>query len=338
MPTKSNAKNEGRGWKNKKHDVFLRDKSKSIDASIEEKRAYDFLCREQEAKLWIEEMINEKLPEGTANFVDNLRNGEILCKLANVFAPGVIKKINKVESGSVLQFMATDNINKFFNACLSVNFPKVYLFSIPDIWEKKNILNVVHCLHALAHYLSRDGKFVKIKDLSKAGIKFDEEEIAATKKQLQELEESPLIKMAFLGGQQEQEATQESDTESLDDLADPDECKVIGEGASKGTAGVESKFIIEARDTLGNQIEVGGEEFSVVLFHQNSKDKIVANVKDLENGKYEVTYTPEKSGDYSMEIHLHDTDEDDEGDKDEEPETLLLKGCPMKVVISPARK
>jgi len=50
------------------------DKSK-IDASINEQKAYEFLVRNQEAKEWIEDMIGSKLPPGTANFADHLRDG-----------------------------------------------------------------------------------------------------------------------------------------------------------------------------------------------------------------------------------------------------------------------
>ena len=54
------------------HAPLKRDKNVNIDVSIAEQRAYEFLVRQQEAKGWIEEVIGEKMPPGTANFSDNL--------------------------------------------------------------------------------------------------------------------------------------------------------------------------------------------------------------------------------------------------------------------------
>jgi len=54
--------------------------------------------------------------------------------------------------------------------------------------KKKNILKVVACVHALAHFLGNTGKYVKIKDLSKLNLKFDEEEIRKTKEELEKLD------------------------------------------------------------------------------------------------------------------------------------------------------
>ncbi|EFC35778.1 calponin homology domain-containing protein [Naegleria gruberi] len=100
-----------------------------MDLSIAEKKAYDFLIRQEEAKRWIEELIQESLPPGTANFGDNLRDGIALAKLGKIFAPTAIKKINTPKSGSVLEFMAVDNISQFFEACKKVNFPDHYIFA-----------------------------------------------------------------------------------------------------------------------------------------------------------------------------------------------------------------
>jgi hypothetical protein len=68
----SQQQNLNKAVGNQKQQQFLRDKSKNIDASISERRAYEFLVRQQEAKEWIEEMIGEAMPPGTANFNDNL--------------------------------------------------------------------------------------------------------------------------------------------------------------------------------------------------------------------------------------------------------------------------
>jgi Ras GTPase-activating-like protein IQGAP2/3 len=119
-------------------------KAGSIDKSIYELKAYNFLVHQAEVKKWVEAMIQEKLPPGTANFCDNIRDGVYLCKLAKVFSTGIVLKINQPKLGSVLEFMAIDNISTFFKACQSCSFPKYYLFEVTDLWEKKNIYKVIH--------------------------------------------------------------------------------------------------------------------------------------------------------------------------------------------------
>lgn len=171
-----------------------RDDIKDMDEFIMELKAREFLTRQAEAKLWIEEMIKEKLPDGTANFVENLRDGHILCKLAKVFAPGVVGIVHKIKFGSVMEMLASDNMSKFFKALDHIKFDKTAQFSFPDIWEKKNIKNVVECIHKLARHLEKQGKFVNIKDLSNAGLEFDEEEIIETKEVLKKLEEEEVKK------------------------------------------------------------------------------------------------------------------------------------------------
>jgi len=70
----------------------------------------------------------------------------------------------------------------FFKAIDSVKFNKIYCFVIVDLWEMKNIRNVVGCLHALARYVGTLGDYVKIKNLSKVKQEFNENEISETKK------------------------------------------------------------------------------------------------------------------------------------------------------------
>eukprot|EP01080_Neovahlkampfia_damariscottae_P004172 gene4172-7482_t len=319
---------------------FKRDMSKDIDVAIAEKRAYDFLVRSQEAKQYIEDMIQEKLPGSSADLVSNLRDGQYLCRLANIFTNNSIKKIHQIQSGSLLEFMATDNLNNFFKACKAVKFGEHYFFTIPDIWDKKNIVKVIACVHALAHYLTKHQiTKVKIKDLSKVGLKFDEDEIKRTKEELDKLEDDPGGKpMIAPPSRHDVEDDEEGDDEGSEDLelADPDECVVDGEGISKAQAGETAVAKITAKDNLGNTIDVGGEEFSAILFNKNDKKiKVVGKVKDNDDGTYTITYIPEVAGEYELEVYLHDIQDDDD---EEDFEKMLLKGCPFPIKVVSAKK
>ena len=117
--------------------------NRDLDSVIIEKRAIDFLVKCQEAKTWIEECIKEPIAGTPYDLITQLRNGVYLCKLANLFTKNSIKKIHSVKSGNVLEFMAIENLNNFLKACKSLNFPEYNQFTVPDIWERKNVIKVV---------------------------------------------------------------------------------------------------------------------------------------------------------------------------------------------------
>jgi Ras GTPase-activating-like protein IQGAP2/3 len=270
-----------------------------------------------------------------------------LCKLGNVFCPQAIGKIHITKTGSVLEFMAVDNISKFMRACTQVDFPRIFMFEVTDLWEKKNIYKVVHCIHTLANFLNQRGKAIKIKNLSKAGLVFDADEIQRTKDELKKLDDLGISDAITIStprgdyGEDDDTSTlyDSGDDDALldeksmlddDDLADPDMCGIEGEAKDVAIAGQENKFTIVARDVNKKDITHGGETFEVDLYMKNSDIKIKGTVTDLDNGKYSVVYKPEVAGEYEMEIKLIDTEGVSE---DEKPEEFLLKGCPMRVNV-----
>lgn len=56
--------------------------------------AYEYLCRLEEAKTWMEACLKEKLPHAT-EFEESLRNGVYLAKLANFISPESLP-LNKI--------------------------------------------------------------------------------------------------------------------------------------------------------------------------------------------------------------------------------------------------
>ena len=94
---------------------------KSADEMDEERKeqiAYEYLCRLEEAKKWIESILHQELPEVTV-FEQNIRNGVVLAKLAAAFAPKIVseRKIFDFDESRFqqngLHFRHTDNINYF---------------------------------------------------------------------------------------------------------------------------------------------------------------------------------------------------------------------------------
>ncbi|XP_040899613.1 ras GTPase-activating-like protein IQGAP3 [Toxotes jaculatrix] len=150
--------------------------------------AYQYLCRLEEAKRWMEACLEEELPAPT-ELEEALRNGVILAKLGHRFAPSVVplKKIYDPEQHRYqavgLQFRHTDNINHWRNAMTTLGLPAIFHPETTDVYDKKNMPRAVYCIHALSLYLYRLGLAPQIHDLY-GKVKFTEEEINNMKLEL----------------------------------------------------------------------------------------------------------------------------------------------------------
>uniref|UniRef100_A0A3B5QSV7 IQ motif containing GTPase activating protein 3 n=1 Tax=Xiphophorus maculatus TaxID=8083 RepID=A0A3B5QSV7_XIPMA len=116
--------------------------------------AYQYLCRLEEAKRWMEACLGEELPAPT-QLEEALRNGVILAKLGQHFAPTAVplKKIYDPEQFRYqavgLQFRHTDNINHWRNAMTTLGLPAIFHPETTDVYDKKNMPRAVYCIHAL---------------------------------------------------------------------------------------------------------------------------------------------------------------------------------------------
>uniref|UniRef100_A0A8B9ERM3 IQ motif containing GTPase activating protein 3 n=1 Tax=Anser cygnoides TaxID=8845 RepID=A0A8B9ERM3_ANSCY len=150
--------------------------------------AYQYLCRLEEAKRWMEACLGEELPPPT-ELEESLRNGVLLAKLGHCFAPDVVpaKKIYDREQtrykASGLHFRHTDNINHWRDAMSRVGLPSLFHPETTDIYDKKNMPRVVYCIHALSLYLFKLGLAPQIQDLY-GKVDFTEEEINNMQREL----------------------------------------------------------------------------------------------------------------------------------------------------------
>ncbi|XP_053289376.1 ras GTPase-activating-like protein IQGAP3 isoform X2 [Pleuronectes platessa] len=150
--------------------------------------AYQYLCRLEEAKRWMEACLVEELPAPT-DLEEGLRNGVILAKLGHRFAPSSVplKKIYDPEQlryqAVGLQFRHTDNINHWRNAMTRLGLPAIFYPETTDVYDKKNMPRTVYCIHALSLYLYRLGVAPQIHDLY-GKVKFTDEEINNMKLEL----------------------------------------------------------------------------------------------------------------------------------------------------------
>jgi len=115
--------------------------------------------KEQEARLWIEDVIGERLdqsvssgePLGPDRFHSALKDGIILCKLANAIIGGV--KFNSMK----VPFKQMENITNFLTACEKYGVNKTDLFQTVDLYEKQNLWQVVLTIFALGRKAQANG-------------------------------------------------------------------------------------------------------------------------------------------------------------------------------------
>lgn len=147
-----------------------------MDAMRSNVRIYEYMCRLEEAKQWCED--NGCTQTSTLDeFEEEMRKGVILAQLTRSFASSCVKRIFVSDT---LQYRHTDNINYFFDGLAAISFPQVFKFETFDLYDKKNIPRVIYCMHALAHYLQKSRKMIKMKNLV-GSISFTAEEM--TKKE-----------------------------------------------------------------------------------------------------------------------------------------------------------
>lgn len=107
--------------------------------------------RENEAKQWIEDVIGEKLPQGTFN--DVLKDGIYLCKLVMKVSPDQNIKFNT----SKMPFKQMENINLFLQVSEKLGVPKTDLFQTIDLFENKNMNQVIDGIFAFSRNLVKKG-------------------------------------------------------------------------------------------------------------------------------------------------------------------------------------
>jgi len=98
---------------------------------------------EEKVTTWIETITGEL--KGDQGFGDWLRDGQILCKLANTIQPGICPKVHT----STMPFKQMENLSTFGRACRELGVLEKDIFSTVDLYEQKNLKSVCLCLHNL---------------------------------------------------------------------------------------------------------------------------------------------------------------------------------------------
>ncbi|KAK6462504.1 ras GTPase-activating-like protein [Scheffersomyces coipomensis] len=137
--------------------------SSPSNSTSKDSPGYEYLCRIQAIKDWLELMLKEDIDQKPAEMISYVRNGIYLAKLTNVI---LSEKKSVFMNDSRLQFKHTENINRFFHLEDYLNVPDLFRFELTDLYDAKNIPKVFFCLHALSYILYKsDPNFPVIKNL-----------------------------------------------------------------------------------------------------------------------------------------------------------------------------
>ncbi|XP_038068192.1 calponin-1-like isoform X1 [Patiria miniata] len=128
-----------------------RPKDYGMTAELADKKAgkYDPVA-EQEAREWIEAVVGEPIQD---NFQEGLKDGIILCKLANKLQPGSVRRINE----SKMAFKQMQNIGNFLTFAEAYGCNKADMFQTMDLFEGQNMPQVVNAIHALGRKAREKG-------------------------------------------------------------------------------------------------------------------------------------------------------------------------------------
>lgn len=86
------------------------------------------------------------------NLAQSLKSGVVLCNLMNKIHPGSIKTINT----NNIPVAFKENIGSFLRSCQSLGLEEVHLFDITDLYDERNIDQVVSTLTVLQNLSSKD--------------------------------------------------------------------------------------------------------------------------------------------------------------------------------------
>ncbi|KAJ5628938.1 Rho GTPase activation protein [Penicillium lividum] len=116
-------------------------------------QAYEYLCHIGEAKEWIEEVMKKEIPP-IVQLEEALRDGVTLAEVVQAMYPDRTLRIFR---NAKLQYRHSDNIALFFRFLDEIELPELFRFELIDLYEKKNLPKVIHCIHALSWLLFKNG-------------------------------------------------------------------------------------------------------------------------------------------------------------------------------------
>jgi hypothetical protein len=80
-----------------------------------------------------------------SDLLRDLKDGVILCNAINAISPKAVRRVNT----SKMPFKQMENISNFIKACRALGVPEYALFTTPDLYDGKSVVNVTNGIIAL---------------------------------------------------------------------------------------------------------------------------------------------------------------------------------------------
>lgn len=142
-------------------------------------QAYEYLCHIGEAKEWIEDIIHKDIPP-IVELEEALRDGVTLAEVVE----SIQGRSLRIFRDPKLQWRHSNNYAHLFKFLSDIELPDLFRFELVDLYEKKNIPKVIHCIHALSWLLFRKG-MVDFRIGNLVGkLQFEDHELEAMQKGL----------------------------------------------------------------------------------------------------------------------------------------------------------
>ncbi|EFA85252.1 hypothetical protein PPL_02252 [Heterostelium album PN500] len=104
----------------------------SVTITMSDFQTYEMQSRSAECRKWIEQIVGEEIDK---DMHVALKDGVVLCKLANIIFPNIIPRYNK----SQITFKLIENINSFIAVVKRLGINEHQIFIATDLIENKNI-------------------------------------------------------------------------------------------------------------------------------------------------------------------------------------------------------
>ncbi|KAL0230715.1 hypothetical protein PCE1_004271 [Barthelona sp. PCE] len=138
----------------------------------------DLALLEASVHSWMELVLETEID---LPLMESLRNGQIICSLANKIQPKIIKRVHKMS----MPFMQMENITMFCEACVKLGVHESQVFDTSQLYEATNKRAVITTIYELARVSSERGFKVKIKPIEE----LDESAELQAKEELEKMEE-----------------------------------------------------------------------------------------------------------------------------------------------------
>jgi len=159
--------------------------SYGLDADLANKRANSYDPKlESEAVQWIEAITGHTNLGVGDTLAANLKDGTILCEFANKIKPNSVPKINRGK----MPFTQMENIGNYLKFAASLGVKPTDMFQTVDLFENKNMNQVVYHFHALGRATQKlpgfSGPYIGVKESEKHEVEFTDEQLKAGQGQL----------------------------------------------------------------------------------------------------------------------------------------------------------